>query len=158
MITGTPAARPPLAQRPWVLPVCAAILIHLPSLRCPLLYDDVPLIETHPLLGSPGFLVQIWQRDCGLEFARAELGDYRPLFTLLVHLAHAAWGSAAFCYHLVSLILFALTTTLVTSVASLASNRSRAVALAAEFLLQPGRAEYLQLRRDFSASSPARAP
>ncbi len=143
MNLATRAACSPFSQRLWLLPVCVAILLHLPSLFCPLLYDDVLLIETHPLLKTPGFLAQLWHRDYGLEFARFEMGYYRPLFTLIVYLCHAIWGSTAFCYHAVSLILFASTTALVTRVAALASNRSRTVAIAAGLLyaVHPARLE-----------------
>jgi len=107
-------------NRVWVLPVLIALIVHLPVLWGGFVYDDVPLIEKHKLLGDSGFIVDVWTRDYGLEFTGDEVGYYRPLFMSMVAALRQLFGVAPVVFHLFSLFWFAVAAGLVASVLRLA--------------------------------------
>ncbi len=114
---------------------------------CDFVYDDVPLIVTHPNISSPAFLAQAWSRDYGLEYAGTEQGFYRPLFLSLVWVVRTPAGPNPVVFRLVSLAVFCITVWLVYRLALALSNASvRTAAIAgALYAVHPARVETVSL-------------
>ncbi len=98
-----------LGSRPiLLLTALLAVLVHGTVFWSELLLDDTGLITTHPRLGSPGFVSEIWSRDYGLELSRRlPTGYYRPLLLLLDIGIHQLCGISPLAYHAVVLASFA---------------------------------------------------
>lgn len=95
-----------ISRHVLLIPALVAVAFHFPSLICQLVYDDRRLIIEHPLISMPAFILDIFSRDYGLEFADAARGFYRPAFTLLTFLIRQGFGPTPFAFHLVSLLTF----------------------------------------------------
>jgi len=130
-----------------VVPFLLTVLFHVPALFSDLVWDDVGLIQKHPLLSDPSFGGQIFFRDYGLEMTdRSPTGYYRPMLMTVIWLIHRLFGASPLAYHLFSLSLAGFSAVLLTwMLVRLEVTRRPWVAVAAGAVLaaHPMRTEFV---------------
>lgn len=80
--------------------VLAVVLCYIPALRAGFVWDDDLLVTENALVKGAGSLPYIW--------GSAAATDYTPLTTTAFWLQWRLWGDNATGYHLVNILLFAL--------------------------------------------------
>ncbi|MBN9683150.1 MULTISPECIES: tetratricopeptide repeat protein [unclassified Corallococcus] len=109
---------PPRASLQLLWVVLAALLVHAPALANGFVYDDVPLLLENPWLRSVDGLRAAFSHslfgfvDDGAD-AGLGSGYYRPLAHVTFWLLRAAFGTAPWGYHLLSLLAHAAASVLV---------------------------------------------
>src|ERR1039457_3894350 len=93
----------------WALILCATLAAYLPALRGDALWDD-NFHLTSPDLQSLHGLWRIW-------FELGATQQYYPLLHSAFWLEHRIWGDAVLGYHLVNIVLHALSACLVVLIA-----------------------------------------
>ena len=104
---------PRLAASPYLLGAClvlAAILCYIPAVGAGFVWDDDLLVIENPLVKGADSLPYIW--------ASAAATDYTPLATTAFWLQWHLWGDNAAGYHLVNILLHALSAILLWRVLS----------------------------------------
>jgi tetratricopeptide (TPR) repeat protein len=95
--------------RPWLLLVGATLLAYLPALNGGFVWDDEHHV-TAPALQSLEGLGKIW-------FHLGATAQYYPLLHSAFWIEHQLWGDATFGYHLINVLLHALSACLVVLIA-----------------------------------------
>ena len=101
-LDGRVAVRPLL----FLLPLLLTLLFHLPALFSQFVWDDVGLIQKHPLLSEPSFITSVFSRDYGLEMtSREPSGYYRPMLMVVNWTLYRLFGPSPLAYHLFSILV-----------------------------------------------------
>ncbi|MGE5280621.1 MAG: tetratricopeptide repeat protein [Deltaproteobacteria bacterium] len=83
--------------------VLAAVLIYLPALRGPLLWDDELIIKKNPSVTSPAHFGELWVQD--VEASGGKKGSlYRPLVVASFALDYGLWRANPVGYHAENLL------------------------------------------------------
>lgn len=90
----------------WLALFVATLLAYSPALRAGFIWDDQPGHVTKPELRSLAGLARIW-------FEVGATQQYYPLLHSAFWVEHKLWGDAPFGYHLVNVLLHALSACLV---------------------------------------------
>jgi len=85
----------------WIAIVVATLLAYFPALRAGFIWDDQPGHVTKPELRSLAGFARIW-------FEVGATQQYYPLLHSAFWVEHKLWGDAPFGYHLVNVLLHAL--------------------------------------------------
>src|SRR5438132_5636253 len=80
-----------------LLIVLATSIFYLPALRAGFIWDDPELLTENPLIRASNGLFRIW--------FGAEAPDFFPLTLTSFWLEWRLWGTSAFGYHLVNVVL-----------------------------------------------------
>lgn len=130
----------------FVLPLLLTVLFHLPALFSEFVWDDVGLIQKHPLLSEPSFVTRVFSRDYGLEMTQREpSGYYRPMLMVVNWGLYRLFGASPLAYHLFSILVAGVSAGLLSwMLLRLRVTSSLFLALAAGALLaaHPMRTEY----------------
>lgn len=89
-----------------VVVLSATLMPYLPTLYAPFIWDDVELIETSPVLGTPGVLQRSFSK--GFFYTNRPLDGplyYRPLTTLTLEFDRMIHGTTATGYHGTNILL-----------------------------------------------------
>jgi len=93
----------------WAFIVCATLLAYLPALRGTILWDD----RGHITRGALQSLHGLWR----IWFEPGAATQYFPLLYSAFWIEHRLWGDAVLGYHLVNVLLHALSACLVVAIA-----------------------------------------